>query len=295
MMDFEKTGPKCRQPRTGTFPLYLGIIALICILLLPNSITSVETDVVRHCASWTERAFKSPSNARDEAFIGCIAKRTPSATPGELRHKLRTGTGDDLFERFMGGEDLPAPVDSTCRYVRVAIQSPVGSEETEQEPMRDLFSQALAREGFNVVDPSEVHHWWASSLALNTSEDFAAWTLLVRATPEIGAGEIHFTTVEKTVNGLEGSFSGMQLLRLFAKHEAPEVARLAAQEVAKNLLPAAHRRCGDANLAFEETWGHLEKLRNELAQEIERVKRENHDRERARAVKRLEIEVEAEG
>jgi hypothetical protein len=295
MMNSKKTGSKCHRPQAEAFLLCLGIIAVIFILQLPNSITSVEAPVVRDCAAWANRAFKSPSPARDEAFIGCIAKRDPSITPGELRHKLRTGDGDDLFNRLMTGESLPIPRDSNCRYVRVAVQSPVGSDETEQKPMRDLFSKALTREGFKVVDASAMHHWWASSLTLDTGANSAAWTILVRAIPEIGGGEIQFTTVQKTVNGREGSFSGMQLLRAFAKHEAPEAARLAAKGIAKDLLPAAHRRCSDANFAFEETWGRLEKLRNELTQEIERVRRENDDRERAGSVKQLEIEVEVEG
>jgi hypothetical protein len=288
-------GKKLHRSRVKTSSFCLGAIAVGFILALPNAITSIEAPVADDCAASIDQQFEIPSSARDEAFISCIVEKDPSTTRDELRHKLETGSGNGLVDRLTSGESLPAGSDASCRYLRVAVQSPVGSNEEEQKPMRDLFSEALTREGFKVVDPSAMHHWWASSLALDTGDNSAAWTILVRATPEIGGGGIHFTTVRKTVDGREGSFSGMQLLRAFAKHEAPEAARLAAKGIAKELLPAAHRRCSDANLAFEETWGQLEKLRNELTQEIERVRRAHDERERASGVKQLEIEVEAEG
>jgi hypothetical protein len=158
--------------------------------------------------------------------------------------------------------------------------------------MRDLFSTALTRAGFNVVEANAMHHWWASSLALDTGANSAAWTVVVRAVPEIGNGGIQFTEVQKTVSGRAGLFSGMQSLRAFSKDEAPEVARLAAEGVARELLPAAHRRCNDIDIALEEERIRLEQLRSELAEEIERVRRVKTLREEARRQKQLQIEVE---
>ena len=129
-------------------------------------------------------------------------------------------------------------------------------------------------------------------MAFDTGADPAAWTVLVRAVPEIGRGEIQFTSVRKTVSGQEGSFSGMQLLRVFSKAEAPEVARLAAEGIARELLPAAHRRCNDIDGTLQNARTPLELLRSELVDEIESVRRAKARRQDAGDYKQLQIEVE---
>ena len=291
-MNYAKTEPRSYSPRAKTYSLCLGIVSVAWILQGTNSITSVEDPVARECAAWANQAFDSPSPARDEAFIDCIVRQDPSAASDELRHKLESGDGDELFDRLMTGENLAISPETNCPFLRVAVRSPAGSNEFEQKPMRDLFSTALTEAGFNVVGANSMHHWWASSLTLDTGPNSAAWTILVRAVAEIGDGAIQFTTVRKTVDGREGAFSGMQSLRAFAKTEAPEAARLAAEGVARELLPAANRRCGDIDTAFDETRIALEQLRNELTEEIERVRRENDEREKAGPLKQLMIEVE---
>jgi hypothetical protein len=287
-----KSGPRCGRPRIATLSLCVGFIVIVCSLPAANSIASVEPLVARDCAQWADEEFDSPSPARDEAFIDCIVQRDPSATTVEMRHKLETGDGSELFDRLMTGENLPIAPESDCPYLRVAVESPFVSDDSTQMPMRELFSTALMRAGFHVVNANADHHWWASSLALDTGANSAAWTILVRAVPEIGGGGIQFTSIQKSVSGREGSFSGFQSLRTFSKDEAPEIARLAAEGVARELLPAAHRRCEDLDAALEEERLRLEQLRTVLAEEIERVRREKAQREEARRQKQLEIEVE---
>jgi hypothetical protein len=292
MLNCTRTGPRCYRSHAATFSLGVAIIAIACVLLAPNSITPLEAPAARDCAAWANQAFNSPSPARDEAFIDCIVRRDPSAIPDELRHKLETSDGDGLYNRLMTGEELPITPEANCPYLRVAVKSPVGSNEAEQTPMRELFSGALTQAGFNVVDANTMHHWWASSLTLDAGANLAAWTILVRATPEIGNGAIQFTTVRKTVDGREGSYSGTQSLRVFYKDQAPEAAKLAAEGIAKDLLPAAHRRCGDIGATLEAARIRLEQLRSELTEEIERVRREKARHENAGPVKQLNIEVE---
>jgi hypothetical protein len=268
-------------------------IALVCSVQEAWSNMPVEPPVARDCAEWANESVDSASQARDEAFIDCIVRRSPSATTNELRHRLETGGGDGLFDRLMAGEDLPIESDLDCPFLRVAVQSPLGSDEAIQKPMRDLFSTALARAGFTVVDANAMHHWWASSLALDTGANSVAWTILLRAVPEIGNGSIRFTSVQKTVSGREGSFSGVQSLRAFSKAEAPEAARLAAEGIARELLPTAHGRFDDYDATVEATRvRRLEQLRSELTEEIERVQRLRARREETNREKRLEIEVE---
>lgn len=292
MTNDAKSGQRYQPLQAIVLSLCLGITVVACSINRTSSTTSVEPTVDRYCADWASQSFSEPSPVQDEAFIDCIVRRNPSTTTNELRHRLATGDGDNLFDRLMTGEDLPITSNFNCPFVRVAVESPVGSDDAHQKPMRDLFSTALARAGFKVVESNTLHKWWASSLAFDTGADPAAWTVLVRAVPEIGRGEIQFTSVRKTVSGQEGSFSGMQLLRVFSKAEAPEVARLAAEGIARELLPAAHRRCNDIDGTLQNARTPLELLRSELVDEIESVRRAKARRQDAGDYKQLQIEVE---
>jgi hypothetical protein len=278
--------------RAAALSLCAGILAIGCATEQPFRIATVEPLIAKSCAESTSQTFDAPSRERDEAFIECIVRRDPSSTTEDLRHRLATGEGEDLYERLMSGQRMPVGSDSECPYLRVAVQSPVGSDDATQKPMRDLFSQALTRAGFQVVDERTTHEWWASSLALDTGENSTAWTILVRAVPEIGNGGIQFTSVEKVVSGRSGSFSGMQSLRSFTDDQAPEAARLAAEGVARELLPAAQRRCDDVDAELEATRKHLEELRRQLADEMEQVRREKARRKAESRHKQLDIEVE---
>ena len=157
-----------------------------------------------------------------------LSERDPSASREDLLHRLETGDGSGLYDRLMSGGNLQIEGESDCAYMRLAVQSPAGSNELEQKPMRELFSRALTRAGIEVVPIEMEHRWWASSLTLDTGSNSVAWTIVVRAVPEIGDGAIQFTTLNKTVDGREGSFSGMQSLRSFDKAEASEAAWIAA-------------------------------------------------------------------
>jgi hypothetical protein len=249
--------------------------------------------VAKQCEEWANLAFNGSSPTRDEGFVTCITKRDPSASREDLLHRLETGDGSGLYDRLMSGGNLPIASESDCSYMRLAIQSPAGSNELEQQPMRELFSKALTRAGFEVVPIEMQHRWWASSLTLDTGSNSVAWTVVVRAVPEIGDGSIQFTALNKTVDGKVGSFSGMQSLRSFDKAEAPEVAWVAASAVAQELLPAANRRCDDIDAELKEAQVVLEQLRKELTKEIERVRNEKSQRrEEAHRSKQLVIEVE---
>jgi hypothetical protein len=270
------------------------MVAAICALQSDSAHASVESIKALDCAESVNQAFLAPSPARDEAFVDCIIKQSPSAVSDDLHPKLDTVGQDGLFDRLATGEALPISPYADCPYLRVSVQSPVGSDEVYQKPMRDLFSAALTRAGFEVVNGDVSHYWWASILAMDTGPHTAVWTILVRAVPEIGDGAIQFTTVRRSVNGREGAFSGMQSLRAFSKNEAPDAALLAAAGIATELLPAAHRRCSDSDVdgALTEAGIRLDQLQKELTEEIQRVRRERANREKASREKQLRIEVE---
>lgn len=270
-----------------------GMAAIACAHTEINSIFPFSPSVAKQCDEWANLTFDDSSPDRDEEFITCMTARDHSVSREDLLYRLETGDGAGLYERLMSGGNLPIERESDCDYLRMAVQSPAGSSESEQEPMRELFSRALTRAGFEVVPMEVEHRWWASSLALETGPNSVAWTILVRAEPEIGNGKIQFTTVDKTVDGRVGSFSGMQSLRSFDKNEASEAAWTAASAIAKELLPAANRRCDDVTAALEEAQMRLEQLRSELTKEIERVRSEKTQRrEEARRNKHLVIEIE---
>jgi hypothetical protein len=280
------------RPRAAAPSLWLciGMIAAVSAIQSNSALASVESSTTaRECAEWVNQAFFSPSPARDEAFIDCIFERDSSSTRHDLNHEWKA---EGRYDHLAGNEDASFSPHSDCAYLRVSVQSPVGSDEVYQRPMRDLFSAALTRSGFTVVDGDAPHYWWASILAMETGPDTAVWTILVRAVPEIGNGEIQFTTVRRAVNGREGAFSGMQSLRAFSKTEAPEAALLAAAGIATELLPAAHHRCSDIDGSLTEAGIRLDELQKELSDEILRVRQQKSEREKAGRQKQLDIEVE---
>jgi hypothetical protein len=290
------TEPRSPRPRKAALSLPIVTIAAIYALLSNSALAALESTTARDCAEWVNEAFFSPSPARDEAFVDCIIERDSSDVRTDLLQSVDAAKHDPAHRGSKIDENLPISPVEDCPYLRVAVQSPVGSDEVYQKPMRDLFSAALTRAGFEVVNADASHYWWASILAMETGPNTAVWTILVRAVPEIGDGAIQFTTVRRAVNGREGAFSGMQSLRAFSKAEAPEAAMLAAAGIATELLPAAYHRCAhiDSNVdsALAEAGIRLEELQKELAEEIVRVRREKVEREKASRQKQLAIEVE---
>jgi len=293
-MNDAKTGLRRSWTRAALISCCAGVAAIACAQHTQiKPIFPFAPRVAKQCEEWANQAFNDSSQARDEGFVTCITERDRTASREELLHRLETGDGPGLYDRLMSGRNLPIKSESDCAYLRMAVQSPAGSSESEQKSMRGLFSRALTRAGFEVVPIEMEHRWWASSLTLDTGSNSMAWTIVVRAVPEIGGGEIRFTTVDKTVDGRVGSFSGMQSLHSFDKDEASEAASIAASTIAKELLPAANRRCDDMYATLEEAQMRLEQLRNELTKEIERVRSEKSQRrEEVRRRKQLLIEVE---
>lgn len=294
-MDYAETGSRGSRARAVLIVLCVGMTAIACAHTKTRPILPFSSSVAKQCERWTMINFKDPSPARDEGFITCIAKRDLSVSRQDLLDRLATGGGVGLYDRLVTGRSRPLESKSDCAYMRMAVQSPAGSSDSEQEPMRELFSRALVRAGFEVVPIEMEHRWWASSLALEMGSNTLAWTIVVRAVPEIGNGEIQFTTVDKTVDGRVSSFSGMQSLHSFDKNEASEAAWLAASAIAEELLPAANRRCDDVYAALEEAQMRLEQLRNELTKEIERVRSEKSQRRSEEARRRKQLLIEVEG
>jgi len=293
MMDHAETGSRGSRARAALISIWIGMTAIACAHTENRPIFPFSPIAAKQCERWAELNFNGSSPARDEGFITCMTERDHSVSRQDLLDRLATGDGIGLYDRLMSGKNRPLESRSDCAYMRMAVQSPAGSSESEQQPMRELFSRALVRAGFEVVPIEMEHRWWASSLTLDMGSNTVAWTIVVRAIPEIGNGEIRFTTVDKTVDGQVGSFSGMQSLHSFDKNEASEAAWLAASAIAEELLPAANRRCDDMYATLEEAQMRLEQLRNELTKEIERVRSEKSQRrEEARRRKQLLIEVE---
>jgi hypothetical protein len=182
-------------------------------------------------------------------------------------------------------------IDPDCPYLRLAVQSPHGPQDAEQEPLREMLSSSLSRAGFAVVDADDSHYWWTSSLVLDNNVE-SAWSTVVRAVPEVKAGGIRFTTTYKQVDGRNVPFSGTHSLRLFDRTNALEAATLIADEIGHDLLPAVHRRCNKAVLAAaRQAEAELERVRSELTAEMERVRRDQRAGSGKLKVLNLEVEI----
>ncbi len=294
MMIVARTETRNAQLRMAVVALCVAAIAAILALQSDRASASVVSTRALDCANWVNESFFSASPERDQAFVQCILDQEAAAAAAG-HDALGNGNEVRAIEALAVGDDISTLPDGDCPYLSVSVESPVGSDEVYQRPMRDLFSAALTRAGFEVVDAEAPHYWWASILAMDTGPDSAVWTILVRAVAEIGDGSIQFTTVRRAVNGRESSFSGMQSLRAFNKTQAPEAALLAAAGIAAELLPAAHRRCSDIDGTLAEAGVRLEELQKELAEEIIRVRRERAEREKTRAQRQKQLQIEIEG
>ncbi len=219
-------------------------------------------------AAWALQATPSPASAE-------------SGVEPQAEHSI---------ERLAIEPDPTTTLDPDCPYLRLVVQSPHGLDEAYQKPLRELLSTSLSDAGFVIVDGNDSHYWWTSSLVLDNGSE-SAWSTVVRAMPEIKGGGIRFTATYKEVDGKRVAFSGMHSLRLFDRNNARAAAMQISQAIARDLLPAVHRRCDRAVLAAtREADAALERVRNELTDEMDRVRSVRPAG--SPNLKRLELEVE---
>jgi len=204
-------------------------------------------------------------------LFGCAATPEIPAPMTWLAHPFAAGEADAL-------EPLPANCPHKDVYVAVSTNGAVLDAEVA-ERVQIAYSDSLGMQGFRVVTASEEAYWSAFSLVSLNRQVTASfvWSVYMMATQELG-GRVPAPFRIAVEGDDHGDLSGFMLLREVRLQDLDSQVRSAAEATAVALLPHATRMCI--------AWTHDEAIREELAQEIRRVREE-------RQRKRLQVDTEA--
>jgi hypothetical protein len=180
-----------------------------------------------------------------------------------------------------------------CPYSNVYVAVSTKGEERDTklaERVRVTYAESLGAQGFSVVTLPEEAYWSAFSLVhlSNPVDATFAWSVYMMATQDLRGRvqtPIRFAAAEDDVSDL----SGFMLLREIHLLELDAQVRRAAEDTAVALAPHTARMCmawttepmDDLAPSFHQVRGAddlIEKLRDELAKEILRVRREQQQR-----------------
>ena len=155
-------------------------------------------------------------------------------------------------------------------------------------PFRDLLREALAQVGFVIARENEFSYWIVTSHAREINRESAVWHVAMYAQPELGDGVILFTRNFISLGGKRVEYAGfVALSEVFPINSAAALAKDFAEGAADALLSGAHRRCQDMNVTLLEEEAQLERMRDQLTEEIIRVRERRAEQE-----KRLKLQVE---
>lgn len=183
-----------------------------------------------------------------------------------------------LAHPFAAEESVPhEPLPLACPYadVYVAVGTNGAALNAElAERVQLAYSDYLGRQGFHVVTGSEVAYWSAFSLVTLNRQVTAsfAWSVYMMARQDLG-GRVRAPFRLAMEGDERDDLSGFMLLREVHLLDFDDEVRSAAEATANALLPHASRMCI--------AWTQSEELREELAQEIRRI-REERQRKRLR-------------
>jgi hypothetical protein len=153
-------------------------------------------------------------------------------------------------------------------------------------PFRDLLKEELAQVGFVIAQENEFSHWSVHSLASEAGRESAFWSFSMEAQLEPGDGIIPLTRNFTSLGDKRVEIRWLAgLMRAFPIDNTAAIAKQFAEGAARALLPGAHWRCQNAALLKEEA--ELERIRDQLTEEIIRVRERRAEQE-----KQLKLEVE---
>lgn len=195
---------------------------------------------------------------------------------------------------FAGPASAAEPAASrSCTYVRLSLSSPQrlakSAEDAElQKRYRDVFALHLARAGFDVSAPTtSAFAWEVFSHVEPIGDGRLAWSYAFLPSPGVLDGAIEFPTFSVVDRGQRVQFTTYHGLDHFRSNEYPLRAAIESERLASLYLPVARSLCATRDASPEHQRARLERIRAELAAEIERVRVEQH--------KHLELDVDASG
>jgi hypothetical protein len=173
------------------------------------------------------------------------------------------------------GAIAPGRVDALpteCPYAGVHLAVLSNGDDLEARiagHMRQAYARHLASSGFEVLETPEGAYWDAFSLVATGGRVHAsfAWSVYVMAT-EDATGERRAPRRFALAGDDTSDLSGFMFLKQVRVHDIESEARKAARATADALLPHAHHMCV--------SWVEAETVREELAQEMRRVRASQH-------------------
>jgi hypothetical protein len=203
-------------------------------------------------------------------------------TAAAMRRQLGVALG--LLGLGCGAIPLPAPgravapppqtwAGDDCPYLRVFVDWMKDGDLQLQESVANTYSDFLHAAGFLVTqDPSRAYFFVGShAMPSIQNDEMLIWSVSTEARPEIVRGRSQPFSQRIIRMGMG------QLTRVSDLHEIPradlhEFASLAAGTAAEELLPRARRRCDNLDFSLREDEEHLQRIRQELTEEIQRVR-----------------------
>lgn len=193
------------------------------------------------------------------SLFGCAATPALPTPMAWLAHPFELGESVAL-----------GPLPPQCPYadVHVAVSTNGAALDAElAERVQFAYSDYLRMQGFHVVSASEVAYWSAFSLvSLNRQVTASfAWSVYMMARQDLG-GRVQAPFRIAVEGDDQDELSGFMLLKEVHLMDLDREVRSAAEATADALLPHASRMCI--------AWTQSEELREELAQEIRRIREE---------------------
>jgi len=153
-----------------------------------------------------------------------------------------------------------------------------------QATFRDAFAEQLRRVGFVVTPHAErlerVPPWYVSTQVLDIGDGTIVWSWELKKQPTVISGSLHFDRFADPRGEITEEFSGIQGLSRLSIQDFATTAIEASNEIAAVFLPHARRLCSDRNAALLAQQGQLERMRESLEQEIQRVRQQRAERQR---------------
>lgn len=226
----------------------------------------------------------------EHGFVSTVWRLGPADPPGTYRVSVALPEGRVSSFSFVLGDPL-----GVCPYSRAHVSwwwledtdagDPWGLDLTSEFLWE--FAARLERHGFVVDDAASIEnaYWIVRAIVVRylDSPDLAHGWIQMRAMAEFNGRALRY---DFTTTGRDLIDNGM----LFSL-EVPErgaFARKLADEFAAKLAPHMRRMCDDWARGSPEEEARLERIRDELASEIERVRAERSEREQR---KRLSVGV----
>jgi hypothetical protein len=190
-----------------------------------------------------------------------------------------------------------------CPYLRVFVGWQRGRtfDEDLQATVAKTFSAFLSLEGFQVVQNPDDAEWWSSSTAMRSIQnpDVLVWAVDFQRQPQIIEGsaprigdfiELPDSSDLKalTDRANAGTLGTYSILGEVPVADLPKSVEVVAWAIGTVFRGYAMHLCSDLEMALREEELKLEELREELAEEIRRVRRELAEEQQ----KKLKLEVQ---